>query len=80
MKKINEAVVVLEDGNKKGLYELCKKYNIGMPFEEIFLDDNKYYLFLICNFEIGLCSTIIAKNSKKIIHGLEELTYLLQNC
>ena len=80
MKKINEVVLVLEDGNKKGLYNLCKRYGIDMPYEDLFFDDNEYHLFAIHDSKIGLCSTIVAKNSKKTIHGLEELTYLLQNC
>ena len=80
MEKFEGVVIVLKDGNKKGLYELCKKYNIGMPYEEIFNDDYEYHLFVISNNQIGLCSTIVAKNSKKIIHGLEELEYLLHNC
>ncbi len=80
MKKIDEVVLVLEDGNKKGLYDLCKRYCIDMPYEDLFFDNNQYYLFAINDSKIGLCPTIVAKNSKKTIHGLEELTYFLQNC
>ena len=51
-----------------------------MPFEEIFTDEYEHYLFAIADNQIGLCGTIIARNSKKTIHGLEELKYLLHNC
>ena len=80
MKENDEFVFVLDDGNKKGLYELCKEFGIEMPFEEIFTDEYEHYLFAIADNQIGLCGTIIAKNGKKTIHGLEELKYLLHNC
>lgn len=72
-----EIGVVINDGEKGLLKELCFKYNIFIPFIESFDDEYNYHLFVINNYYITITSTQVMRSLKTIIHGINDLDKFL---
>lgn len=74
--------VFLKKGEKNKLYDICTKYEISIPYPNLFTDDTHYYLWGIRNNRIGLISTFImnylSENNGTIINNLEELEAYLK--
>ena len=76
----NEVIgLVIGNGEKHKLKELCLKYNVPIIYEELFNDDYDYHLWGFNEKGIGLISTIIIKNLVVVLHNLNEFEeYLLK--
>ena len=74
--------LVLHEGEKGRLYDICVKYNIPITYPDLFSDDTHYYLWGISKKGIGLVGTIIMNylsyNSGTIFHTLDELEEYLK--
>lgn len=74
--------LVLKQGEKGRLYEICIKYGIPINYPSLFEDDVNYYLWGVSKNGIGLIGTIImnylSENNGKIFHNLEELEEYLK--
>lgn len=82
--KVKESLcgLVLHEGEKGRLYDICVKYNIPITYPELFSDDTHYYLWGISKEGIGLVGTIImnylSHNNGTIFHTLYELEEYLK--
>ncbi|MCR4661386.1 MAG: hypothetical protein K5765_05205 [Clostridia bacterium] len=83
MKKLfNEMYgLVINDGEKSALHNLCVKYNIPITYPELFSDSTEYNLWGINNDGIGLLGTFMMNKlpKDKIIHGVKELELYIQS-
>lgn len=74
--------LVLHEGEKERLYDICVKYNIPITYPDLFSDDTHYYLWGISKKGIGLVGTIIMNylsyNNGTIFHTLDELEEYLK--
>ena len=74
--------LVLHEGEKGRLYDICVKYNIPITYPDLFSDDTHYYLWGISKKGIGLVGTIIMNylsyNNGTIFHTLDELEEYLK--
>lgn len=79
MKKENDELIglVLEENEKSELYKLCKQYKIQVPYKSLFQDDVNYHLWGFSKKGIGLVGTLLIRNLKTVLHGVDEFkTYL----
>lgn len=74
--------LVLKEGEKKRLYDICIKYGIPIKYPNLFIDDTHYYLWGIRKSGIALVSTVIMhylnENNGKIFNSLDELEEYLK--
>lgn len=74
--------LVLHEGEKGRLYDICVKYNIPITYPDLFSDNTHYYLWGISKKGIGLVGTIIMNylsyNNGTIFHTLDELEEYLK--
>lgn len=74
--------LVLKEGEKKRLYEICIKYGVPIKYPNLFIDDTHYYLWGIRKSGIGLVGTVIMhylnENNGKIFNSLDELEEYLK--
>ena len=74
--------LVLKEGEKGRLYEICIKYGIPITYPSLFEDDTHYYLWGISKNGIGLIGTIImnylSNNNGKIFNSLNEFEEYLE--
>ena len=74
--------LVLKEGEKKRLYEICIKYGVPIKYPNLFIDDTHYYLWGIRKSGIALVSTVIMhylkENNGKIFDSLDELEEYLK--
>ena len=74
--------LVLHEGEKGRLYDICVKYNIPITYPDLFSDDTHYYLWGIRKTGIGLIGTIIInyleENNGTIFNSLKELEEYLK--
>ena len=74
--------LVLHEGEKGRLYDICVKYNIPITYPDLFLDDTHYYLWGIRKTGIGLIGTIIMnyleENNGTVFYSLNELEKYLE--
>lgn len=74
--------LVLKEGEKKRLYEICIKYGVPIKYPNLFIDDTHYYLWGISKNGIGLVGTVIMhylnENNGKIFNSLDELEEYLK--
>ena len=74
--------LVLKEGEKGKLYEICIKYGIPITYPILFENDTHYYLWGIRKTGIGLIGTVImnylSKNNGTIFHSLDELEEYLK--
>lgn len=74
--------LVLHEGEKGRLYDICVKYNIQITYPDLFSDDTHYYLWGISKKGIVLVGTIIMNylsyNNGTIFHTLDELEEYLK--
>ena len=73
--------IFLKKGEKKRLFDICIKYEISIPYPNLFADDTHYYLWGLRDSRIGLIGTVImnhlSENDGTIFQSLDELeTYL----
>lgn len=69
--------LVLNEGEKSKLYNICIKYEIPITYPSLFTDDKHYYLWGISRNGIGLVGTVVMNglkaNNGRIIESLDEL-------
>lgn len=69
--------LVLKEGEKSILYDICIKYGVPIIYPSLFEDDIHHSLWGISEKGIGLVGTIImnylSENNGTIFHSLEEL-------
>ena len=74
--------MVLKEGEKSRLYDICIKYGIPITYPRLFEDDTHYYLWGIRKSGIALASTVIMhylkENNGKIFDSLDELEEYLK--
>ena len=74
--------LVLKEGEKRRLYEICIKYEVPIIYPNLFSNDTHYYLWGISKNGIGLIGTIIMhylnENNGKIFNSLDELEEYLK--
>lgn len=74
--------LVLHEGEKGRLYDICVKYNIPITYPDLFSDNTHYYLWGISKKGIGLVGTIIMNylsySNGTIFHTLYELEEYLK--
>ena len=74
--------LVLKEGEKSRLYDICIKYGIPITYPRLFEDDTHYYLWGIRKSGISLVSTVIMhylkENNGKIFDSLDELEEYLK--
>ena len=74
--------LVLKEGEKGKLYEICIKYGVPITYPSLFADNHHYYLWGLSKTGIGLVGTIImnylSQNNGIIFHSLDELEEYLK--
>ena len=69
--------LVLKEGEKTKLYDICIKYNVPITYPSLFEDDVHHSLWGISEKGIGLIGTIImnylSENDGTIFQSLDEL-------
>ena len=65
--------LVLKEGEKGRLYEICIKYGIPITYPSLFEDDTHYYLWGISKNGIGLIGTIIMGKSLILLTSLKNI-------
>lgn len=74
--------LVLTEGEKSKLYDICIKYNIPITYPSLFADDTHYNLWGISKNGIGLVGTIVMNGLKAnngiIFESLDELEEYLK--
>lgn len=69
--------LVLAEGEKSRLYDICIKYEISITYPSLFADDKHYYLWGISKNGIGLVGTMVMNglkaNNGRIFESLDEL-------
>ena len=74
--------LVLKEGEKGKLYEICIKYGVPIIYPSLFTDNLHYYLWGLSKTGIGLVGTIImnylSQNNGIIFHSLDELEEYLK--
>ena len=76
--------LILKEGEKEKLYNICIKYSIPITYPDLFNNDTHYYIWGISKNGIGLISTIkmnhLSDNNVIIFNSSEELEiYLKEN-
>ena len=63
--------LVLHEGEKGRLYDICVKYNIPITYPDLFSDNTHYYLWGISKKGIGLVGTIIMNYLRQLRQNME---------
>lgn len=78
----NSKGLIIQKGEKLKLYKLCKKYNITILYEELFEDNNDYYMWGINDNGIALIGTVLlnylSSNNQIIFKSLDEFESYLK--
>ena len=71
--------LVIKDGEKERLREVCERYAIPIPYPKLFIDGKEYHLWVVSTEGIGLAGTIVMRNLPKVLHGIGQLTVWLES-
>ena len=72
--------LVIDDYERKRIYELVKKYGLKTINEGKFILEKNNYLFAFNEFGFGLVGTKVMNTISKILHGAEEFeSFLISN-
>lgn len=74
--------LVLKEGEKSKLYDICIKYGVPIKYLSLFENETHFYLWGISKNGIGLVGTVIMhylnENNGKIFNSLDELEEYLK--
>lgn len=70
--------IVIDDGEKKGLYELCVEYGVPIHYPWVFKDRKPHYMWGLSLYGIGLLGTFVMMRLPTILHGLTEVRAYLE--
>ena len=78
---LNDSIVglVINDGEKDKLYQICIEYSIPILYPSLFKDDKNHHLWAFSKRGIGLAGTCIMMNLDLVLHGIDELRMYLNS-
>lgn len=65
--------LVIKQGEKEKLWEVCKRYDIPIPYKHLFTDLKEYCLWVVSEDGIGLAGTIVLRHLHRVLHGIGQL-------